>query len=204
MRGESLFLVKGADTMMSSIVQHNDWLLDNMTREEGLRTPVVSRKVLSQGQYSDFEQRYSAAKLSDVNMTAQVAALVEGLQRDMQLLCVTGVEDKLQKGVRQSLEMLRNGGMRVWRQTVDKRETVTFITKSSKLVSLTQAIHTFRTVATRAEAHQELNLFRLKQDTALISRGVSLVVYVHYYEHDLMESLPLSAAGALLSRRPWW
>ena len=70
MRGESLFLMKGADTVMSSIVQHNDWLLDNMAREEGLRTLVVSRKVLSQGQYSDFKQRYSAAKLSDVNMTA--------------------------------------------------------------------------------------------------------------------------------------
>jgi phospholipid-translocating ATPase len=38
-----------------------------------------------------------------------VAAVVESLQRDMVLLCVTGVEDKLQDGVRQTLELLRYG-----------------------------------------------------------------------------------------------
>ena len=37
----------------------------------------------------------------------QVAAVVESLQRDMLLICVTGVEDRLQDGVRQTLEMLR-------------------------------------------------------------------------------------------------
>jgi hypothetical protein len=35
--------------------------------------------------------------------------VVESLQRDMVLLCVTGVEDKLQDGVRQTLELLRYG-----------------------------------------------------------------------------------------------
>ena len=45
--GEILFLMKGADTVMSSIVQYNDWLLeevDNMARE-GLRILVVARKL---------------------------------------------------------------------------------------------------------------------------------------------------------------
>ena len=63
---------------------------------EGLRTLVVARKTLSEDAYADFEQRYSAAKLSVVNRSAQVAAVVESLQRDMTLLCVTGVEDRLQ------------------------------------------------------------------------------------------------------------
>ena len=38
--GDILFYMKGADTVMSSIVQYNDWLneeVDNMARE-GLRT----------------------------------------------------------------------------------------------------------------------------------------------------------------------
>ena len=47
--------------------------------------------------------------LSRVLRSAQVSAVVESLQRDMSLLCVTGVEDRLQDGVRQTLETLRSG-----------------------------------------------------------------------------------------------
>ena len=77
---------------MSSIVQFNDWLeeeVDNMARE-GLRTLVVAKKTLTHDQYNEWEQRYNAAKLSVVNRSAQVAAVIESLERDMELLCVTG------------------------------------------------------------------------------------------------------------------
>ena len=40
----------------------------------------------------------------------QVQLTLEG---DMQLLCVTGVEDKLQPDVRTSLELLANAGIKV-------------------------------------------------------------------------------------------
>ena len=40
-------------------------------------------------------------------------AVVESLERDMELLCVTGVEDKLQHDVRPTLEMLGNAGIKV-------------------------------------------------------------------------------------------
>ena len=53
-----MFYMKGADTVMSPIVQYNDWLteeVDNMARE-GLRTLVVAGKTLSEDQYSDFDQ----------------------------------------------------------------------------------------------------------------------------------------------------
>ena len=43
----------------------------------------------------------------------QVAAVIESLERDMELLCITGVEDKLQDNVRNTLEQLRNAGIRV-------------------------------------------------------------------------------------------
>merc|ERR1719513_234545 len=188
--------MKGADTVMMPIVQYNDWLteeVDNMSRE-GLRTLVVARKTLSLEQYQDFEQRCSAAKLSVVNRAAQVSAVVESLQRDMKLLCVTGVEDKLQEGVRQTLETLRNAGLRIWMLTGDKLETATCIAKSSKLVSRTQDIHIFKSVSTRSEAHQELNAFRRKQDTALVIRGDSLEVCLEYYEHELMELVAAAPA----------
>lgn len=52
-----MFYVKGADTVMTFIVQYNDWLeeeVDNMARE-GLRTLVVAKKTLHADQYHDFE-----------------------------------------------------------------------------------------------------------------------------------------------------
>lgn len=176
--GEVVYYMKGADVVMASIVQYNDWLeeeVDNMARE-GLRTLVVAKKTLSPDQYADFEQRYNAAKLSVVNRWAQVAAVVESLERDMELLCVTGVEDRLQDKVRTTLEQLRNAGIKVWMLTGDKMETATCIAKSSRLVSRTQGIHVFKHVSNRAEAHQELNAFRRKQDTALVIKGDSLEV----------------------------
>lgn len=60
--------------------------------------------------------------------------------------------------------------------TGDKLETAECIAKSSRLVSKTQGLHTFRPVTTRSEAHLELNTFRRKNDCALIIRGDSLEV----------------------------
>ena len=185
---------------------------------------------------TDWEQRYNAAKLSVVNRSAQVAAVIESLERDMELLCVTGVEDKLQDNVRTTLEQLRNAGLKIWMLTggkydfltlgnifsyvvsknsynsiiilLDKLETATCIAKSSRLVSKNQNIHIFKTgllflinkvyfrvlinlfeilVSNRTEAHQELNAFRRKQDTALVISGKSLEVCLDYYEHEFME-----------------
>lgn len=55
--GEILFYLKGADVVMSAIVQYTDWLeeeVGNMARD-GLRTLVVAKKILTEEQYQDFE-----------------------------------------------------------------------------------------------------------------------------------------------------
>ena len=187
--GGITFYLKGADVVMGSIVQYNDWLeeeVDNMARE-GLRTLVVAKKAMSPESYVDFEQRYNKAKLSVINRGTAIKTVLESLERDMELICVTGVEDKLQNNVRNTLEQLRNAGIRIWMLTGDKLETATCIAKSSKLVSRSQNIHIFKAVASRSEAHQELNAFRRKQDNALVIKGDSLEVCLEYYEHEFME-----------------
>lgn len=57
-----MFYLKGADVVMSGIVQYTDWLdeeVGNMARD-GLRTLVVAKKVLTEEQYLDFEVTYFA------------------------------------------------------------------------------------------------------------------------------------------------
>ncbi|XP_076337091.1 putative phospholipid-transporting ATPase IIB isoform X2 [Tachypleus tridentatus] len=187
--GEIIFFMKGADSVMASVVQYNDWLDEecgNMARE-GLRTLVVAKKVLTEEQYADFEVRYNQAKVSIQDRAAHVAAVLESLERDMELLCLTGVEDKLQEEVRPTLELLRNAGIKVWMLTGDRLETAISIAKSSRLVSRTQQIHVFDSVTSRTEAHLELNAFRRKNDYVLIIKGDALEVCLKFYPKEFME-----------------
>lgn len=59
------------------------------------------------------QSRYNQAKLSIHDRALKVAAVVESLEREMELLCLTGVEDQLQADVRPTLELLRNAGIKV-------------------------------------------------------------------------------------------
>uniref|UniRef100_A0A8C9VUT5 Phospholipid-transporting ATPase n=1 Tax=Scleropages formosus TaxID=113540 RepID=A0A8C9VUT5_SCLFO len=187
--GEITFYMKGADVVMAGIVQYNDWLEEecgNMARE-GLRVLVVAKKSLTEEQYQDFEARYVQAKLSVHDRSLKVATVIESLEMEMELLCLTGVEDQLQADVRPTLEILRNAGIKVWMLTGDKLETATCTAKNAHLVTRNQDIHIFRPVTTRGEAHLELNAFRRKHDCALVISGDSLEVCLKFYEYELME-----------------
>lgn len=62
----------------------------------------------------------------------------EELEHDLDFLCVTGVEDKLQVDVDKTIEMIRQAGIQVWMLTGDKVETAKIIATSTGLKSKTQ------------------------------------------------------------------
>ena len=190
---EVWFYQKGADTVMTSIVAANDWLDEetaNMARE-GLRTLVVGRKKLSFQQYEDFSKQYKQASLSLQNREANMAQVVkEHLEHNLELLGVTGVEDKLQKDVKPSLELLRNAGVKIWMLTGDKVETARCVAVSAKLVSRTQYIHTITQLASRpgpSAAQDALSMLRSKPDsTALLIDGDSLSHFLTHHRTDFI------------------
>lgn len=67
--------------------------------------------------------------------------VAEVLEQGLELLGLTGVEDKLQDDVKATLELLRNAGIKIWMLTGDKIETATCIAISTKLVARNQYIH---------------------------------------------------------------
>lgn len=142
--GEITFLQKGADVVMAKIVQRNDWLEEetaNMARE-GLRTLVMARRRLSDQSYNAFREQYHQASVRLDGRNEAMAAVVEQvLEHDLELLGLTGVEDKLQDEVKSTLELLRNAGIKIWMLTGDKIETATCIAISTKLVARNQYIH---------------------------------------------------------------
>ncbi|KAL9104418.1 MAG: hypothetical protein Q9163_000623 [Psora crenata] len=191
--GEIWFYEKGADTVMGAIVAANDWLDEetaNMARE-GLRTLVVGRKRLSTQQYQDFASRYKQASLSLQNRDSSMTQVVqEHLEHNLELLGVTGVEDKLQKDVKPSLELLRNAGIKIWMLTGDKVETARCVAVSAKLVARTQYIHTITQLSTNTgstAAIDAMSLLRSKpESTALLIDGESLSYFLSYHRQDFI------------------
>lgn len=141
---EIMFVQKGADTVMAKLVQRSDWLEEetaNMARE-GLRTLVCARRKLSAKEWSAFEAAHKEASVRlEARAEAMAAVVGEHLERGLELLGLTGVEDKLQEDVRATIELLRNAGIRIWMLTGDKVETATCIAISTKLVARNQYIH---------------------------------------------------------------
>ena len=181
--GEIWFYQKGADTVMASIVAANDWLDEetaNMARE-GLRTLVVGRRRLSSHQYEEFAASYRSASLTFESRDSNMARVVrEHLEHNLELLGVTGVEDKLQKDVKPSLELLRNAGIKIWMLTGDKVETARCVAVSSKLVSRSQNIQTITQLPllTRTDPQAATDALSLlnsdPSSTALLIDGDSL------------------------------
>lgn len=65
------------------------------------------------------QARYNQAKLCVHDRSLKVATVIESLEMEMELLCLTGVEDQLQTDVRPTLEILRNAGIKVWQLADD-------------------------------------------------------------------------------------
>ncbi|EJD43937.1 aminophospholipid-transporting P-type ATPase [Auricularia subglabra TFB-10046 SS5] len=199
--GELTFLQKGADTVMARIVQRNDWLEEecgNMARE-GLRTLVVGRKRLSAEAYDAFKAAYHAASIRvDAGRgEAMTGVIAEHLENELELLGITGVEDKLQDDVRSTLELLRNAGIKIWMLTGDKIETATCIAISTKLVARNQYIHQVAKLKTADAAKNELDFLQSKPDCCLVIDGESLQLCLNLFKNEFIEiSTKLSAVVA--------
>ncbi|KAG8798855.1 putative aminophospholipid-translocase [Serendipita sp. 398] len=198
--GEITFMQKGADVVMAKIVQRNDWLEEecgNMARE-GLRTLVVGRKKLSEEAYASFKDSYHDASISlEGRNEAMAKVIAQHLELDLELLGVTGVEDKLQEGVKSTLELLRNAGIKIWMLTGDKVETATCIAISTKLVARNQYIHQVQKLKTSDAAREQLEFLQNKLDCCLVIDGESLQLCLNTFRNEFIEiSTKLSAVVA--------
>lgn len=75
-----------------------------------------------------------------VNREGAIAKVVESLESNMELLGITGVEDKLQEDIQDCISQLRNAGINIWMITGDKVETAICIGISAGLKNPTQQL----------------------------------------------------------------
>ncbi|PRQ42686.1 putative phospholipid-translocating ATPase [Rosa chinensis] len=138
-------LVKGADTSMLSILA-NDSERDDELRHStqshlseysshGLRTLVIAARDLTNEELEQWQSMYEDASTSLTDRSLklrQTAALIES---NLKLLGATAIEDRLQDGVPEAIESLRQAGIKVWVLTGDKQETAISIGVSCKLLT---------------------------------------------------------------------
>ncbi|PNW71492.1 hypothetical protein CHLRE_16g656500v5 [Chlamydomonas reinhardtii] len=144
--GKVRLFCKGADTMIMARVQPTQPRISNvrMHLEEmaqaGYRTLCVAEKVLPDAAYEKWAEQYRAACVALQDREGKVAAASEAIEKDMDLLGATAVEDKLQDGVPEAIENLLAAGIGVWVLTGDKVETAISIALSCKLFTEEMAL----------------------------------------------------------------
>lgn len=179
--GEVTFYEKGADMMMARIVLPNDWLDEessNMARE-GLRTLALGRRKLTPEQYASFNTAYNDARIAMSNRAAAMQKVQEDiLEHDVELLALTGVEDKLQDNVKMTLELLRQAGIKIWMLTGDKIETASNIATSTRLFGRHQKIHTIQGCPSDQIDEQLDILQHGRHDIGLVIDGPSLQTFL--------------------------
>lgn len=173
--GRIIFYLKGAEVIMEHKVQENSRAFLRETCENlastGLRTLVISQRYVPALEYENWQRKYDQAKSEMNEREAKIQKVVEELEEDMEFLCVTGVEDKLQVEVTDTIESLRNGGVQIWMLTGDKVETATCIAISTGLKSKTQKLFFMKELKTESEVESKLKEFESMEETVLVIDG---------------------------------
>lgn len=112
----------------------------------------------------------------------------------MELLGITGVEDKLQNEVAITIQAIRNAGIQVWMLTGDKVETATCIAISAGFKDRRQEFFFMRDMESWREAQLLLDEFRTKTNTILMIDGQTLDIFLH--KEDLEEEFFKIATAA--------
>ena len=96
----------------------------------------------------------------------------------MELLGITGVEDKLQDEVALTIESLRGAGIQVWMLTGDKVETATCIAISAGFKSRRQQLYFMKELTSPKDAEIKIKEFESKSDTLLMIDGQTLDLFL--------------------------
>uniref|UniRef100_A0A665UV91 Phospholipid-transporting ATPase n=1 Tax=Echeneis naucrates TaxID=173247 RepID=A0A665UV91_ECHNA len=175
---------------MSVILQTpsgNTMLLRSVFLVNGLRTLVVACRHFSPEEYIEVDRRLNSARTALQQREERLQEAFSYIEKDLQLLGATGVEDKLQDKVQETIEALRLAGIKVWVLTGDKHETAVSVSLSC------------------GHFHRTMNILELLQQ-----RGecvILLLTYVHHKnivikeDHVIQHGLVVDGASLSLALR---
>jgi phospholipid-translocating ATPase len=139
--GRILVMCKGADSIILPLLHKEAQNVEKTVKilegfsKEGLRTLLIAEKEISEDDYNIWNGKYHQALIAKSNREDKIAEVSAEIETDFYLIGSTAIEDKLQDDVADTIEFLKDAGIKVWVLTGDKIETAINIGVSCKLLS---------------------------------------------------------------------
>ncbi|XP_072771152.1 phospholipid-transporting ATPase IC [Nerophis lumbriciformis] len=103
--------------------------------QASLRTLCIAVRSVAEASWKQWRKTLArAAAMATCDRGNLLEKLYEEMEQELQLLGVTGIEDRLQEGVPETIALLTQAGIKVWVLTGDKKETAVNIGYSCKLL----------------------------------------------------------------------
>ncbi|XP_042272962.1 phospholipid-transporting ATPase IC [Thunnus maccoyii] len=100
-----------------------------------LRTLCIAVRSVPEASWEQWSKTLAqSAAMATCDREALLEKLYDQMERELQLLGVTAIEDRLQEGVPETIALLQKAGIKVWVLTGDKKETAVNIGYSCKLL----------------------------------------------------------------------
>uniref|UniRef100_A0A8C1LAR3 Phospholipid-transporting ATPase n=1 Tax=Cyprinus carpio TaxID=7962 RepID=A0A8C1LAR3_CYPCA len=139
--GKIRLYCKGADTViyerLADSSRYKDITLKHLEQfaTEGLRTLCFAVADISESTYQQWLEVHYRASTSVQNRALKMEESYELIEKNLQLLGATAIEDKLQDKVPETIETLMKADIKIWILTGDKQETAVNIGHSCKLLT---------------------------------------------------------------------
>ncbi|KAF7189781.1 putative phospholipid-transporting ATPase DNF3 [Pseudocercospora fuligena] len=122
---------------------------------DGLRTLLYSHKYIDEQEYAGWSKLYRDACTSLEDRQAQIEAAAETVEQNLDLLGASAIEDKLQKGVPETIDRLQRANIRVMMLTGDKRETAINIAYAARICQPASLIYILD--STKGDLHGQMS-----------------------------------------------
>uniref|UniRef100_A0A8C2ZZ28 Phospholipid-transporting ATPase n=1 Tax=Cyclopterus lumpus TaxID=8103 RepID=A0A8C2ZZ28_CYCLU len=139
--GKIRLYCKGADTViydrLADSSRYKEITLKHLEQfaTEGLRTLCFAVADVSESSYQQWLEIHHRACTSLQNRSLKLEESYELIEKNLQLLGATAIEDKLQDKVPETIETLMKADIKIWILTGDKQETAINIGHSCKLLT---------------------------------------------------------------------
>uniref|UniRef100_A0A672SMX9 Phospholipid-transporting ATPase n=1 Tax=Sinocyclocheilus grahami TaxID=75366 RepID=A0A672SMX9_SINGR len=117
----------------------------DMYARNGLRTLCFAKKVISEQEFRAWSAVRQEALSAMDEKEERLMETANFIESNFTLLGATGIEDRLQESVPETIQALRRAGMQIWVLTGDKPETAINIAYSCKLLEHEDLVFTFST-----------------------------------------------------------
>ena len=141
--GKIILFCKGADSIIYSRLKRGEQQqLRKVTAEhlemfarEGLRTLCIAQKEIGEEEYQAWNKEHDVAAAAIIDREDKLEIVSDAIERDLDLIGGTAIEDRLQDGVPDTIALLADAGIKLWVLTGDKVETAINIGFSCNLLS---------------------------------------------------------------------